>query len=163
MLYMVMLGGSHPKANVELHDVVFVAGDNLEQTYPQLRALWFAEPKGLHIDAWMAISGVDRFAVTLADTPQSTGPKLFFINLGGYLSTIFGEEHRYFMLVADNKTQAKQLAKQQLNLKWDKPHTDNVFEVEQCVALERVGGRFVQLHPAEHQGCYFENDYIVIG
>lgn len=163
MLYMVMLGGSHPKANIETHDVVFVAGDSLEQTYPQLQALWFAEPKGLHIDAWMAISGVGPYAVSMVDSPSDEGPKLFFINLGGYIGSVFGEDHRYLVLAADNKAQAKQMAKQQLKLKWDKPHTDNVFEVEQCVAIEKVAGRYIKLHPAPHDGCYFENDYIVIG
>ncbi|KKO46531.1 hypothetical protein WG68_04260 [Arsukibacterium ikkense] len=163
MLYMVMLGGTHPKANIEVHDVVFVAGDNLPQTYPQLQALWFADPKGLHIDAWMAVSGVGDFAVSLADAPATSGPKLFFINLGGYFASIFGEDHRYLVLAADNVRHAKQLAKQQLSVQWDKPHTDNVFEVEQCMAIEHVAGRYVQLHPATHQGCHFENDYIVIG
>ncbi|WP_213994860.1 DUF1543 domain-containing protein [Arsukibacterium sp.] len=163
MLYMVMLGGTHPKANVELHDVVFVAGDNLEQTYPQLRALWFASPQGLHIDSWMAISGVDQYAVTLADSPANNKLKLFFINLGGYIGSVFGEDHRYLVVVAESNVQAKQIAKQQLDMKWDKPHTDNVFEIEQCVAIEQVAGRYIQLHPAPHQGCYFENDYIVIG
>lgn len=162
MLYMVMLGGSHPKANIEVHDVVFVAGDTLMQTYPQLQTLWFAEPKGLHIDAWMAISGIDQYAVRLCDTPATSGPKLFFINLGGYFSSIFGEDHRYFVLAANNKIEAKKQAKQQLALKWDKPHTDNVFEIEQCLAIEHVAGRYVQLYPAPHKGCYFENDYIVI-
>ncbi|MBV2129855.1 DUF1543 domain-containing protein [Arsukibacterium indicum] len=163
MLYMVMLGGSHPKANTELHDVVFVAGDNLEQTYPQLRALWFAAPEGLHIDAWMSIAGVDAYAVSLSDTPAKAGPKLFFINLGGYVGSVFGEDHRYLVVAAENKAEAKKIAKQQLSLKWDKPHTDNVFEIEQCVAVEQVAGRYIQLHPAAHNGCYFENDYIVIG
>tara|TARA_R110002126_G_scaffold160458_9_gene308104 strand:- start:178 stop:672 length:495 start_codon:yes stop_codon:yes gene_type:complete len=162
MLYMVMLGGTHPKANIELHDVVFVAGDSLKHTYPQLRALWFAEPEGLHIDAWMAISGVEQYAVTLADSPGESNLKLFFINLGGYFASVFGEDHRYLVLVAENTRHAKQLAKQQLIPKWDKPHTDNVFEIEQCVAIEQVAGRYIQLHPAPHDGCYFENDYIVI-
>ncbi|MDX1537870.1 DUF1543 domain-containing protein [Arsukibacterium sp.] len=163
MLYMVMLGGTHPKANIELHDVVFVAGDNLQQTYSQLRTLWFAAPEGLHIDAWMAISGVGSYAVNLVDAPPETGPTLFFINLGGYVGSVFGEDHRYLVLAADNKAEAKKLAKQQLSLKWDKPHTDNIFEIEQCLAIEQVAGRYIQLNPAPHDGCYFENDYIVIG
>ncbi|AHH47228.1 hypothetical protein X557_08060 [Francisella tularensis subsp. holarctica PHIT-FT049] len=32
-LFIVYLGGSAPKANIELHDVQFVIADNIEGTY----------------------------------------------------------------------------------------------------------------------------------
>ena len=35
-LFAVYLGGSAPKANIELHDVVFVTGFSLEETYSKL-------------------------------------------------------------------------------------------------------------------------------
>ena len=57
-LFIVMLGGRHARANTEVHDVVLAVGEELEETYPQLRNAWFAEQKGLHIDAWAKINGV---------------------------------------------------------------------------------------------------------
>lgn len=30
MLYVVMLGGRHPRANIEVHDVLFAQADSLE-------------------------------------------------------------------------------------------------------------------------------------
>ncbi|RYZ33221.1 MAG: DUF1543 domain-containing protein [Sphingobacteriales bacterium] len=41
MLYAVMLGGKHPKAHIEVHDVVFAVGDALPDLYPQLKQQWF--------------------------------------------------------------------------------------------------------------------------
>jgi hypothetical protein len=40
-LFRVYLGGSAPKANIELHDIQFVVGDKIEDTYEQLRNSWF--------------------------------------------------------------------------------------------------------------------------
>jgi hypothetical protein len=58
-LFMVMLGGRHARANTEVHDVVFAVADSLEESYPQLKNAWFGEQKGLHIDAWMQVNGVE--------------------------------------------------------------------------------------------------------
>lgn len=66
MLFVVMLGGKHPRAKIEVHDVVFAVADTLEAAYPQLRADWFGSPKGMHIDSWMAVDGVDGWKVELS-------------------------------------------------------------------------------------------------
>ena len=36
-LFVVMLGGRHARANIELHDVVFAIAPSIEQTHEQLR------------------------------------------------------------------------------------------------------------------------------
>ncbi|MEE2000646.1 DUF1543 domain-containing protein [Alkalimonas sp. MEB108] len=160
---MVMLGGSHPRANTELHDVVFVAGETLEQTYPQLRQLWFAEPKGLHMDAWMRARTVDGFQLQLVQEPVQQEYKLFFLNLGGYHEAVFGEDHRYLLVVAKDRADAKQKAKARQLASWDKPHTDHVFAVDQCLPVNQVGDYFVQLIPtSQPDDLMFENVYIVL-
>jgi hypothetical protein len=163
-LYMVMLGGEHAKANVELHDVVFVAGKELEQTYPQLRQLWFGADKGLHMDAWMRIEAVDGFRVQLTNEPPlQQKQKLFFLNLGGYNNHTFGEDHRYLVVVATDKAAAKKKAKAQQLAQWNKPHTDNVFAIEQCLEVSRVGEQFIQLEATgQKDDLQFENVYIVL-
>ncbi len=84
MLFVVMLGGKHPKAKIEVHDVVFAAADSLEATYPQLRESWFGSSTGLHIDAWMAVDGIEDWKVELSPlAPKPGSPRLFFLNLGG--------------------------------------------------------------------------------
>jgi len=46
---------------------------------------------------------------------------------------------------------------------WFKPHTDALLEVDDCIAIDQVGGRYVQLERGEHQGIALVSDYIVIG
>ena len=58
-LFVVMLGGRHARANIELHDVVFAIAPSIEQTHEQLRQQWFGELAGLHIDSWMTVDGVE--------------------------------------------------------------------------------------------------------
>ncbi len=45
-LFIVYLGGSAPKANIELHDIQFVVGNTIEDTFEQLRSNWFGTVKG---------------------------------------------------------------------------------------------------------------------
>lgn len=51
---------------IEVHDVSFVVADRLEDTYPQLIQSWFGSPVGLHIDAWMAVDGVEGWKLELS-------------------------------------------------------------------------------------------------
>ena len=53
-LFLVYLGGRTPKSNIELHDVQFVAGETIEDTFEQPRQRWFARVKGLHLDSYRA-------------------------------------------------------------------------------------------------------------
>lgn len=160
MLYMVMLGGKHPKAKIEVHDVVFAVGETLSDTYPQLVQNWFGDAKQVHIDAWMSIAGVEQYAVHLSQTPSQSGPKLYFVNLGGYLSHAFGEDHRYLLVVADNEAQAKAKAKAQAPALWHKPHRDQLADVDDCLELDSVDGLYVHLREEPHQGLHYQNDYI---
>ena len=166
-LFLVMLGGRHPRANTEVHDVVVVLGDRLEETFPQLRQAWFAEQKGLHIDAWMKINSVEAegqfYHVSLSSTaPEANAPKLFLINLGGYDAREFGELHRYLLVVALDATQAKQRGKQYFDHNWKKPHTDRVLEVDDCIALEQVENRFIHLELTTHQENEWQNTYLLL-
>ena len=74
---MVVLGGSAPKANIELHDIQFVTGQKIEDTYPKLIESWFGNKKGLHIDCYKEITGADGYKVELKDFPQKNDNKLF--------------------------------------------------------------------------------------
>ena len=40
-LFLVVVGGRYPKANIELHDVRWVIGSKIEDTFDQLRNDWF--------------------------------------------------------------------------------------------------------------------------
>ena len=60
-----MLGGRAEKANIELHDVRWVVGSKIEDTYDTLRKGWFGSPKGLHIDSYKRIKYVDGYRINL--------------------------------------------------------------------------------------------------
>jgi len=55
-LYAVMLGGYAKGCNIELHDIVFVIVNSLEETYPLLLKKWFGIERILHIDAAIELS-----------------------------------------------------------------------------------------------------------
>lgn len=163
MLFVVMLGGKHPRAKIEVHDVVFAIADSLEATYPQLRQGWFGNPAGLHIDAWMRVDGVESWKVELSPlAPLPGSPRLYFINLGGYEANTFGEAHHYLLVVAQDKNQAKSRAKQQMLKHWHQAHTDALLDVDDCLPIDQVSGRYIHLVEGEHRGVIQHNDYIVI-
>ena len=58
-LYLVVLGGRANKANIELHDVSWVVGSKIEDTYKTLRNDWFGSLKWLHIDSYKKIEYID--------------------------------------------------------------------------------------------------------
>ena len=64
-LYLVVLGGRATKANIELHDVRWVVGSRIEDTYDTLRKDWFGSPKGLHIDSYKKIKYLDGYKINL--------------------------------------------------------------------------------------------------
>ena len=107
-LFAVYLGGRAPKCNTELHDVVFVVGERIEDTYAQLLELWFGSRKGLHIDSWLALEVIDGYRVSLSRTPPNTDEKLFFVNLGAYADGQFTEIHENVFLVGTDILAVKQ-------------------------------------------------------
>ncbi|OZO04543.1 hypothetical protein B7453_10420 [Pseudomonas sp. IB20] len=163
MLFVVMLGGKHPKAKIEVHDVVFAAADSLEAAYPQLREGWFGSSIGLHIDAWMAVDGIGDWKVELSPlAPRPGSPRLFFLNLGGYESGAFGEAHHYLLVVAGDQREATAKGKRQMLSHWTQAHTDVVLDVDDCLPIDEVCGRYVHLAKGKHRGVAQRNDYIVL-
>lgn len=166
-LFIVMLGGRHARANTEVHDVVLAVGDSLEAVYPQLKQAWFAEQKGLHIDAWAQINGIEfegrHYQIQFTNTqPNQAHDKLWLINLGGYDSREFGELHRYILVVAQNRMVAKQRGKAYFSAQWQKPHTDRVLEIDDCIAIDQIHGRYVELKEGAFCGNRWENTYLTI-
>ncbi|MBK5005311.1 DUF1543 domain-containing protein [Pseudomonas sp. S60] len=163
MLYVVMLGGRHPGAKIEVHDVVFAQAETLQHTYPQLRDAWFGSLQGLHVDSWLEVDGVDGQRIEWHTQPPARGAnRLYFINLGGYERGVFGEAHRYLLVSARNKTDAKALGKLQMAAGWLKPHTDALLNVDDCLAIDQVGGLHLHLVPGPHKPTVARNDYIPI-
>ena len=122
-LFLVVLGGKVAEANIELHDVRWVVGSKIEDTYQSLRKEWFGSLKGLHIDSYKKINSVDGYKINLKNIEgkkiletkladnKSHKKNLWFVNIGGYDPNSMQEKHEFGLVVASNPLEAKNIAK----------------------------------------------------
>ena len=122
-LFLVVVGGRSPKANIELHDVRWVIGSKIEDTFDQLRNDWFGSDNGLHIDSYKKIDSIDGYKINLINKesrePQNkiskkgriSNKKLWFVNIGGYDPNSMQEKHEFGLVVASSFSEAKNKAK----------------------------------------------------
>ena len=134
-LYAIYIGGEHPAANIEVHDVRFVVAAKITDTYNQLRAEWWGKPGTLHVDCWAEINHADGYDVSLRPEPSSAREKLWFVNLGGYDGLEFAEQHKNVFVVAASMSAAKNRAMQTIS-GWKDGHRDELYEAEQAFALD---------------------------
>lgn len=115
-LFAVYLGGRADRCNIELHDVVFVVGFSIEETYPLLAKKWFGNLQGFHIDSYVELQNIDGYKIELnKDVPkEDSSKKLYFINLGAYKPGEFTEYHQSAFYVADSSPDAIRRAKSEL-------------------------------------------------
>ena len=152
-LFAVYLGGYVDRCNIELHDVVFVAGPTLEATYPQLRKKWFGNSNRFHIDAFIDLQHVDGHEVFLATKPTASA-KLYFINMGAYDPVVFSEIHQSAFYVAASPAESIARAKAELCQGLQQIHKDDVVTVDTLqfdtddVIEVNVEGYFISLKPA---------------
>jgi hypothetical protein len=162
-LFALYLGGRIAKCNTELHDVVFVAGTHIEATYEQAMDKWFGALPRLHLDSWVELRIVDGFRIELRPEPPNGSQKLFFVNLGAYTPGVFTELHANAFMVAENVGQAKQRAKRELLQGTVELHTDDMLDVDDCLAIDEVDGLHVHLTPiTETQPLVPNNGYHII-
>lgn len=146
-LFVVLLGGSAPRSNTELHDIVFVVGDRIESTYSELLGLWFGNADGLHIDAWAVVDIVDGYRVRLREAPSESPSKLFFVNMGAYIPGQLVELHANEFFVSDDKQKVVKRAKEQCLAGMVSIHRDYLYDVDECLEVGQVGRLFVHLEP----------------
>jgi hypothetical protein len=144
-LHAVMLGGRAPGCRIELHDIAFAVGTSLPSMHEQLLKQWFGQPQGLHIDAYAVLTQADGHRVELRDEPAADGKQLYFINIGGYAKNELAEQHAYGFYVARNKTEAKARARAELLPGRDEVHKDDLYDVDDCLALTEVDGLHIHL------------------
>jgi len=117
-LFIVVLGGRSFKSNIEIHDVRWVVGEKLEDTFPELREQWLGKISGLHIDSYKSIKYVDGYEIVISKSNKDNlislkkeNLKLWFVNLGGYNPKKMYEEHEFNLIVAKKAFEAKKKAK----------------------------------------------------
>jgi hypothetical protein len=156
-LFAVYLGGRAPKCNTELHDVLFVVGDSVEATYDRLMDKWFGDPLRLHLDSWVELRIVDGFRITLVPAPRAGRKKLYFINLGAYLPGQFTELHANAFVVAEGEAEVKARAKRELLRGTQSVHTDDLYDIDDCLEIAEVDGHHLQLEPTEETQAFEPN------
>ncbi|WP_395942858.1 DUF1543 domain-containing protein [Brevundimonas sp.] len=162
-LFAIYIGGEHPGANIEVHDMRFIAAPSLQDTYAELKRQWWGRPGSLHVDCWSEISHADGYAVTLRPEPFGGEEKLFYVNLGGYDGVDFAEKHRNVFVVADSLTRAKTRAIRRAK-DWIAPHRDEIYEAEQAFSLAeaaKLQALHIHLTPIiEAQDAPFACEYL---
>lgn len=146
-LFAVVLGGKAEGCNTELHDVVFVVGNSLEEAYPKLINKWFGSRKGLHIDASTELKFVDGHEIIISKDKPPPDKKLFFVNFGGYKANFFGELHEVGFYVASSKPEVLARAKQKLCLSLIEPHCDDNLIIDDIIPIERMDQYHIHLIP----------------
>jgi hypothetical protein len=136
-LFAIYIGGEMQGANIEVHDMRFVAAESMSDTYAELRRQWWGIKKSLHVDCWAAIESADGYAVSLQQKPYAGAEKLYYVNLGGYDKGEFLEKHKNAFVVASSVDEAKARAKK-LAKEWDQPHRDDMYEAEKAFALDNI-------------------------
>ena len=173
-LYLVVLGGRARKANVELHDVRWVVGSKIEDTYDTLRKQWFGSPKGLHIDSYKRIKYIDGYKINLINFEKDKiGKKklvknkdekdLWFVNIGGYSPISMQEKHEFGLVTARTKLEAKNIAKSKWLIGCKKKHKDDIASLEMlfcyddCEIIKKIGNWEIEL--TQDNNFIEENNY----
>tara|TARA_B100000700_G_scaffold122616_1_gene137377 strand:+ start:166 stop:723 length:558 start_codon:yes stop_codon:yes gene_type:complete len=144
-LFIVVLGGRSLRSNVELHDVRWVIGDSIEDTFSELRKQWLGKISGLHIDSYKRIKYVDgyKIAVSKANKKETINTKseedsLWFINLGGYDPRKMYEEHEFTLVVAKKAIDAKKKAKTNWESNLRSKHYDDYSSIKNFEDIDNV-------------------------
>lgn len=145
-LFAIYVGGKHPQANIEVHDMRFVVARSITETYAELKRQWWGKPGSLHIDCWSEIDRADGFDVSLRSEPFAGRERLFYVNLGGYEAGDFSERHRNVFVVAETVAQAKSRALKWVR-GWMQPHRDDLYEADDIFNLNPAAeGRRLHIH-----------------
>jgi len=135
-LYMLLLGCSPEKRNIEQHDVFFGIGESVKDLIPDIILFWPDAKGKLHIDAFREVTHVGGYSIEVVDNPGTTNANhLFFINLGGYKQNEFEEFHYKMVIAAADKSEAINLSKQtaffrHTGFKGATSHIDDKFGVD---------------------------------
>ena len=147
-LYLVVLGGRAEKTNIELHDVRWVIGSKIEDSFDTLRKDWFGSSKGLHIDSYKKIQYIDGHQINLINVERNKIQKkqlvkkiipknnLWFVNIGGYNPTSMQEKHEFGLVIASSKLEAKNIAKSKWLIGCKKKHKDDLASLEMLISCD---------------------------
>ncbi|MCK6596709.1 MAG: DUF1543 domain-containing protein [Bdellovibrionaceae bacterium] len=134
--FALLLGGSHPRALLELHDICFVMAENETDAFRAVVNKWFGDAKSAHVDAWIDLSIIDGHKVNLESNPS--GKQLFFVNIGYYQKGVFREEHQHLFYVCSSLQEAKTRALTEWQSKTSLSHIDNLVDIDSLIEITHI-------------------------
>ena len=144
-LFIVVLGGRSQKSNIELHDVRWVLGESIEDTFPELRKQWIGKKRRLHIDSYKRVKYVDGYEIVISKpnvdnliSNQKEELLLWFVNLGGYNPRKMYEEHEFTLVVAEKATNAKKKARKRWESDLENKHNDDYSEINKFKQVDEL-------------------------
>jgi hypothetical protein len=146
---MVLLGCKPSGRHTEQHDVFFGIGETIKDLIPQMVSFWPEAEGKLHVDGYREVTLVNGYQIQVeaATKAQLTteGPRLFFLNLGGYKENEFEEYHYKMLVAAADRGIAVQQAKQtafykHTGFKGATSHIDDKYgvDVDDVYAIEDI-------------------------
>ena len=145
-LFIVVLGGRSIKSNIEIHDVKWVLGETIEDTFPELKKQWLGKINGLHIDSYKVIKYIDGYKILISESNKNNSIKeknienesLWFVNLGGYNPKKMYEEHEFKLVVAKKAIDAKKKAKRGWDSKLKSKHHDDLSSIKDFDEIDEI-------------------------
>ena len=142
------LGGRVEGFHIEVHDVQFHVGKSSEEILPRIQKKWKGKKNSLHVDSWLILDKIDGYKVHLLNNSsplQEERQKLFLVNIGFYQKNFFGELHNFHFLAAKNKSEAKSKALKLFSGLGLETHSDDLFDIDDCLELNLVENYQIQL------------------
>lgn len=163
-LYAFYLGGKAKNATLEVHDVCFCIGNEVEDCFEEIKRKWFGEQKKLHIDAFVRLEIADGYRLEVSSIAPDLDnlevkKDLYFINLGGYINGVFSESHKSGLVVAGATLGAISRAKKVLEPKFEKIHGDNVVNLSKYFATQNI---YLILTPSKEVNSPTNNCYMFV-
>ena len=159
-LFACFIGGKIANCNIEMHDVVFVVAKNTAEFIENVKQKVVAF-ESFHIDSWVILQNVDGYEISLENIKQTNENKLFFVNLGSYNKN-FGENHFMQFCVAKSRAEAIEIAKKMVQPDEELVHGDNIYNLDDCIKLDKIGDLFIHLMISEPQNLVINNGYFKI-
>lgn len=158
--FLTYLGGRITGGNIEVHDVQFVVGTNIEETFSELKQRWIGNKNSVHLDAYITLRYVDGYSISIASEPQHTPLGLYFVNIGGYQKDKIAEQHEFGVFVATSEAEAISKAKQQLLSNYELKHKDDCYDIDDCFKVSLFDLQYyIHLTPTTHSQAFIPDWY----
>jgi hypothetical protein len=138
-IFIIYLGGKHPKANIEVHDLVVTSGNCIQDCVNFCIHSWFANHDSILVKSNPHIDGY--YQLELPKNYSSNGQySLFCLNYGGYLPNQLAEMHEFIIVFAKDKNDAIKQSNKKLKLKFDLLHMDNCLQLDELINISDLLG-----------------------